>query len=175
MEHNAKAEVRPKILILIRHAHLYFFKGSYLADSGFILSIKMGKPYNMYSMLNNLKVRFLLVGAFNTLVGALAVLSAQYVFGRSFSPQFIFLSVTLLCSIPAFFLMKIFAFQTKGKYMSEYIKYITAVILNILLGSLLVFAFYDLLAFNVYVSQFAGIVSNVVFAYLLHANFTFKH
>ncbi|MDR3112883.1 MAG: GtrA family protein [Endomicrobium sp.] len=125
-------------------------------------------------MRNNLRVRFLCVGAFNTLLGATVILSAQYVFGRYLSPQFIFLFVTLLCSVPAFLLMKIFAFQTRGGYMSEYIKYITAIALNILLGSIFVFVLYNLLAVNAYISQLAGMVSNVVFAYLLHANFTFK-
>jgi putative flippase GtrA len=122
----------------------------------------------------SLKIRFLLTGLCNTLMRALLSVSAQYFLGRYLSPQAIFFFSNIICSVPAFLLMKIWVFKTKGRYIGEYIKYITSGILNILLGSIFVGIFHDCLKINAYISHISGIIVNAFVAYLLHAKVTFR-
>jgi putative flippase GtrA len=121
-----------------------------------------------------LKLRFLLVGGMNTLLGALVIVCLQYLLGAWLPPQVIFVIASLVFSFPAFYAMKHLAFRAKGNHGREYMKYLVTSGLNLLIGVAAIFLLVDFLGFNVYLGQVASIVICIVAVFILHLSFTFK-
>lgn len=118
------------------------------------------------------EIRFLLIGGATALVGLGAVFAMQMLFAESLQPQAIFLAGNVLVSPLAYLAMKFCVFETSGNYCREYVKYLTASALNLLVGVGILS-----LALGVgappYLGHVAGMVLGAAFLYTFHLFVTF--
>lgn len=121
------------------------------------------------------KLRFLIVGSINTMVG-LSVYPILYVV---FSPVgFGYIQVLLLAQIPcitfSFITNKYFVFRTKGNLTKEYAKFsifhMTLLLINLIFLPTLV----EVLRINPIVSQTLFVILVIVTSFIWHNSITFK-
>ena len=120
---------------------------------------------NKYLQKHHQKIKFLLAGGFNTALGAVITFAVQYLLGSYIGPQIVFVIGYLIASIPAYLLMKLWVFQTKGGYLREYASYISSIFFTLVTGTITVSFFYNFLQFNEYLSQLLTILLNACISY----------
>ena len=120
------------------------------------------------------KIRFLLVGGVNTLIGIGIINGLQFIIGNSMRPQYVFIIGWIIASLPNFFGMQLLVFESPGHVFAKYVKYILSSLTNCLVGICFLFLFFDLLSLNVYFSQTSVLIINAVISYSLMKFFTFK-
>lgn len=120
------------------------------------------------------KIRFLLVGGFNTVSGYLIFsLLTFYLYGM-LNNAFILIA-TYGLSVPlSFCTLKIFVFQTTGNWLKEFIKILNVYVASYFLNLILLYLFTTILLMNNYVSQALALSIMAVTMYLIHRFFTFK-
>lgn len=119
------------------------------------------------------KLRFLLVGGFNTVVSYLMFAGFLFVFGNAHY-QLSLLLAWVLSSVISFTTQKIFVWQTKGKWIKEYIKCCLSWMVGYAINAVTLGLFVKILHFNVYVGQGVAIVITTVVTYILFKYFAFK-
>lgn len=120
------------------------------------------------------KVRFVLVGGFNTIFG-FSFFALLYSFLYKDTHYLIILILSNFVSIMvAFFMLKFFVFKTKCNYLGElfrcFITYLTIFFLN----SGLLYLLVDLFNQHVIISQFFITIAIVILSYMGHKHFSFK-
>ncbi len=119
------------------------------------------------------KIRFLLVGGFNTVVSYLMFVGFIYVLGQDKYQLSLGLS-WLLSSIISFSTQKIFVFETRGHWMSEYVKCLCSWSIGYVINAGALELSISVLALNVYIGQAAAIILTTIVTYLLFKYFAFK-
>jgi putative flippase GtrA len=119
-------------------------------------------------------LRFLLVGAFNTVSGYLIFVLLYYLF----SPFVHYLVILGACAVInisiAFILHKTIVFRTRGNYLREYLRfYVVYAVPTVSSAALLTFAI-EVLRMNVYVAQAVITLAMTVVSYFGHKHFSFR-
>lgn len=119
------------------------------------------------------KIRFLLVGGFNTLLSYLLFIFfikiCNFPYQLSLIIQY-FITVNL-----SIFTMRYFVFQSRGKPIGEYFKACGVYLLMLGFNYVFLFCLIDLMEINVILSQGIYIIISTIITYLLHQNITFKN
>lgn len=118
------------------------------------------------------KLRFLLVGGFNTLSAYLIFTGLYFLFNHNYVMTVVVqYFITINISIVT---MRYYVFQSHGNFVKEYLK--AAVVYIYLLGFNLVwlYLFVDVFAINGLLSQFLYLFVSTVLTYILHKYFSFN-
>jgi putative flippase GtrA len=119
------------------------------------------------------KLRFLLVGGFNTVVSYLMFVGFTYWFGANYY-QLSLVLAWMLSSVISFSTQKIFVFCTKGKWLKEYCKCCMSWMVAYLINAGMLELVVRVIGWNVYIGQGVAIVITTVVTYILFKKFAFK-
>ena len=120
------------------------------------------------------KIRFILVGCFNTFFG-FAVFALLYLLADAYIHYLIILVLSNFISVAvAFLMLKFFVFQTQGNYLNEFMRCYVTYLIMLILNALLLYLMVDTLAQGVVLSQFIITALIVVLSYLGHKYFSFQ-
>ncbi len=122
----------------------------------------------------NLKRRYLFVGGVNTIFGYVVGIIIYMILKENFHIAVIATFVNLITITFSFITYKLFVFETKGAWISEYFKSYFVYGVSALISILLLWVFVDKLKLNIYLSQAATIITTVIVSYVGHRYFTFK-
>lgn len=119
------------------------------------------------------KIRYLLVGGYNTVVSyALYALLLWIMDGAR--EQLALLGSFLISSINSFWTQKIFVFQGRGKVHQEYVKCLASWGVSYVMNVVLLALFVKGLHMNAYLGQFVALILVTINSYLMLKCFAFK-
>lgn len=134
--------------------------------------IKIYRQIEAFWFQVNKKIRFLLVGGFNTLLSYLLFILFIEFFKMPYQVSLIIqYLITVNISI---FTMRYYVFQSIGKAGFEYFKACGVYLIMLAFNYLFLFWLIDLMGMNVILSQGIYIIISTIITYLLHQNITFK-
>ncbi len=119
------------------------------------------------------KLRFLLVGGFNTVISYTIFAGLIFLIGESKYQQSLVLS-WILSSFISFSTQKIFVFQTKGNWIKEYSKCLLTWSIGYVINAGALEVVVKLLHLNVYIGQALSILVTMIMSYILFKYFAFK-
>lgn len=125
-------------------------------------------------MIHSEKLRYLLVGGWNTAFGYLVGVGLFLMLGQHLHIVLIAIISNVIAITMSFVAYKILVFRTHGKWLIEYLKCYLVYGGNALIGVFLLWIFVDYFSMNIWLAQGAIILLAVIFSYLLHKRFTFK-
>lgn len=118
------------------------------------------------------KIRFLLVGGFNTVVSYLVFLFLLWLAGSAHY-QFALLMSWLLTTLSSFLTQKYFVWQTHGHFWAEYFKCLFTWMFSYLINAALLELLVKYILFPVWLAQALAIAAITVFTYLIFKYFAF--
>lgn len=124
-------------------------------------------------MLNRTKIRYLITGGVNTLVGYSIGVGLYKALGDSISIIWIGTLSNILSISISFLSYKIFVFRTKGKWLSEYMKAYVVYGGIAMVGIFFLWLFIDEMKVSIWFAQALVIGVTVIISYLAHSRFTF--
>ena len=123
---------------------------------------------------SNEKIRFLIVGGLNTVVGLLVFYATQYFFGKYITYIGSVLFAHFLVSGFGFFLYRRFVFKVSGNVMLDFLRfqsvYSFSLISNLVILPILVSA----CGWNVYIAQTVTVLIVTVVSFIGHKFFSFR-
>lgn len=119
------------------------------------------------------KLRFLLVGGYNTVVSYILYALFLWMSDEDY-PQLSLLLSFLLSSINSYITQKFYVFNTRGNYIREYIKCLATWTIGYFLNAGLLFALTKWLGWNPYYAQLSALIFITINNYLLLKYFAFK-
>lgn len=125
-------------------------------------------------LLDTEKIRFLIVGAFNTAFGFGTFVLVQIWIGQRVTYIGSLYISHLIGSIVAFNLYRRFVFPVSGNTFRDFLKFQTVYIFPLLVNTFLLPFFVALLHWNVFVSQAITTVLLTISSYLGHKYFSFR-
>ena len=120
----------------------------------------------------NQKVRFILVGGYNTCFSY--ALYALFVWLKM-NPHLALLLSFFLSSFNSYFTQKFYVFNTKGNYISEYIKCLTTWAGSYFINMILLILFLEFIGFNPYLAEFIALIILTCYSFVALKYFAFKH
>lgn len=118
------------------------------------------------------KIRFILVGGYNTVISYGLYALILWIINKS-SPQFALFCSFIISSVHNFFTHKIYVFNTKGNYLKEYPKCLLTWSISYFLNVLLLIFFTKILTINPYLAQFFSVIIVSINSYILLKYFAF--
>lgn len=119
------------------------------------------------------KIRFVLVGGYNTVISyGLFSLILYFINGKS--PQTALFFSFLISSVHNFFTHKIYVFNTRGNYLKEYPKCLCTWSVSYFFNTILLAIFTNILKINPYIGQLMSVVIVSINTYILLKYFAFK-
>jgi putative flippase GtrA len=125
-------------------------------------------------MLNQKKVRYLLVGGLNTLLGYTIGVGIYKAFDNNLDIVWIGLISNILSITVSFLSYKILVFRTKGMWLAEYMKSYIVYGGIALIGIFFLWLFVDKMNISIWLAQALVIGLTVIVSYLGHSRFTFR-
>jgi putative flippase GtrA len=122
----------------------------------------------------NDKIRFLLVGGYNTLFSFSLFCLLQNLLGNIFHYIVILLFCHLISVFNSFVSLKYFVFRSSKKFLNEYLKVNIVYAVYFVLNAMLLYVLKDLLAINIYIAQFICVIILTIASYFSHKYFSFK-
>ena len=116
------------------------------------------------------KIRFLMVGGYNTAVSYIIYVLLVF-FGLG--AQMALLLSFFISSINSYFSQKFFVFATKGNYLKEYSKCLSTWVGSYILNAILLFLLMKT-GLNAYIAEFIVLVILTVYRYVVLKYFAFK-
>ncbi|MBO7244285.1 MAG: GtrA family protein [Alphaproteobacteria bacterium] len=116
------------------------------------------------------KIRFLMVGGYNTAVSYIIYVLLVF-FGLG--AQMALLLSFFISSINSYFSQKFFVFATKGNYLKEYSKCLSTWVGSYILNAILLFLLMKT-GLNAYIAEFIVLVILTVYSYVVLKYFAFK-
>ena len=117
------------------------------------------------------KIRFLLVGGYNTVFSyALYVLFVYMGLNAQLALFFSF----LISSLNSYFTQKFYVFNTKGNYFKEYTKCLITWFGSYLLNAVILACLMKFLNLNPYLAEFVALVLITIYSYIVLKYFAFK-
>ncbi len=131
---------------------------------------------------HQIKIRFLVVGAWNTVFGYVVFLILNEVFNRFLSPRYVaYMTASVLGNVlaitNAFFFHKYFTFKSKEAgwdALREYFRFAGTYLFSFIIGLILLPVFVELLGMTPQVAAAVIILICTVFSYLGHSRFSFR-
>lgn len=117
------------------------------------------------------KLRFLLVGGYNTVFSY--ALYALFIYIGITAQLALFLSF-LLSSINSYITQKFYVFNTKGHYLSEYVKCLFTWFGSYLINAILLECFMRFIDLNPYLAEFLALILITIYSYITLKYFAFK-
>jgi len=125
-------------------------------------------------MLNQKRIRYLLVGGLNTLVGYSIGIAIYKAFSDSLGILWIGIISNALSITVSFLTYKTLVFRTKGMWLIEYAKaYLVYGGISIV-GIFLLWFFVDEMKISIWLAQAMVIGVGIIFSYMGHSRFTFR-
>jgi putative flippase GtrA len=128
---------------------------------------------NFWFKIND-KIRFLLVGGYNTLFSFSLFCLLQTLFGSIFHYIIILLFCHLISVFNSFVSLKYFVFRSPKNFLNEYLKVNIVYAIYFVLNATLLYVQKDLLEVNIYIAQFICIIILTIASYFSHKYFSFK-
>ena len=125
-------------------------------------------------MLNPEKIRYLLVGGLNTLVGYFIGVGMYEVFGNNLGILWVGILSNALSITVSFVTYKTLVFRTKGMWLSEYLKSYLVYGGVALIGIFFLWLFVGEMKISIWIAQALIIGVTVVVSYMGHSRFTFS-
>lgn len=125
-------------------------------------------------LLKDERVRFLLVGGFNTAFGFAVFSVLQYTVGSEIT---IFGSLYIshvVASMVAFSLYRRFVFSVNGNYWRDLVRFQSVYLVPLLINTILLPIIISVLGLNPYLAQAVTTVVLIIFSYFGHKFFSFK-
>ena len=131
---------------------------------------------------HQIKIRFLVVGAWNTVFGYVAFLILNEIFNRFLSPRYVaYMTASVLGNVlavtNAFFFHKYFTFKSPEKgwaALREYVRFAGTYLFSFVLSLILLPIFVELAGMTPQLAAAAIILICTVFSYLGHSRFSFR-
>lgn len=118
------------------------------------------------------KLRFLLVGGFNTVAAYLIFTALYFLFNHRYMLSVVIQWViSINISIAT---MRYYVFQSKGSFIKEYIKAIGVYVYMLLFNMAWLFVFIETLHVNALISQACYLLASTIITYLSHKYFSFR-
>lgn len=117
------------------------------------------------------KIRFLLVGGYNTVFSY--ALYALFVY-IGMGAQVALLLSFALSSINSYLTQKIYVFATKGDYFNEYIKCLCTWAGSYVINAVLLFIFMQAMGLNAYIAEFIVLILLTIYSYVALKYFAFR-
>ena len=125
-------------------------------------------------VLQDIRVRYLLAGAWNTLFGYSLMVYLYNVFNN----QLHIVAVAFLSSFIAismsFITYKCFVYKTKARWLVEWLRSFIVYGVATLISIFLLWFFVEIIKINIYISQALSSILVILGSYFGHRNFTFK-
>jgi putative flippase GtrA len=128
---------------------------------------------NFWFKIND-KIRFLLVGGYNTLFSFLLFCLLQTLLSGIFHYIVILLFCHLISVFNSFVSLKYFVFRSPKNFLNEYLKVNIVYAVYFVLNALLLYSLKDLFGINIYIAQLLCIIILTVASYFSHKYFSFK-
>ena len=119
------------------------------------------------------KIRFLLVGTFNAGVSYIIYSAFCIILGTD-AFQISLAIAWILSSIVSFTTQKFLVFQTKGNWISEYLKCCTTWVFSYLINAGVLEFIVKFLHINVFIAQIIATFAAAIFTYIIFKKFAFK-
>ncbi len=125
-------------------------------------------------MASNKKLRYLLVGTWNTIFGYLCAVGLYYYFGELLGVIVIGIVSNIASISMSFITYKMLVFKTHGNWLSEYLKTFLVYGMSSLIGIFILYVGVSRLKFEFWIVQGLAIILVAILSYLTHSKFTFK-
>ena len=120
------------------------------------------------------KLRFLTIGAWNTLFGYAVFVLLYYFLGNEENYVWIALIAHFISVINAFICHKHLVFQSQQSWPLEFLRFNLSYIFSLILGILLLTGAVEILHWHPVVAQGILLIFSTIISYLLHQNFSFR-
>jgi putative flippase GtrA len=120
------------------------------------------------------RIRFLLVGGYNTLFAFLLFCLLEFLFRDHFHYLIILFLSHIISVLNSFITFRFFVFRSQGHVVHEYIKINIVYLIYYLSNAALLYLLHDLFHINILISQFTCICILMVATYTAHKHFSFK-
>ena len=118
------------------------------------------------------KLRFILVGGYNTVFGYLLFVALIFLLTEKYNQLALFGSY-ILSSINSYLTQKYYVFATKNINFKEYLQCVTTWMGSYIINAVLLYILVDILHFNVYIMQIICLIICAVFNYVFLKHFVF--
>jgi len=125
-------------------------------------------------VLSRVKIRYLLVGGFNTLVGYAIGVGLYKVLESNLSIIWIGIISNIFSITVSFLSYKTLVFKSKGMWIAEYMKCYIVYGGIALIGIFFLWVFVDKMKISIWLAQALVIGLNVIVSYIGHSRFTFR-
>lgn len=119
------------------------------------------------------KIRFLLVGGYNTLFSYLLFAGILWLLGGKHE-QGVLLVSFMLSSVNSFITQKVYVFCTKGNWISEFVKCLGTWMISYVINAVLLWLLVEWMTVNPYVAQIYALVLLTIFSWVMLKHFAFK-
>ena len=119
------------------------------------------------------KLRYLLVGGYNTVISYLVFVLLLWMMNGAHEQIALLLSFAI-SSINSYWTQKIYVFGTKGNVKKEYVKCLVSWGASYILNVILLAIFVDLMEMTPYLAQFIALILVTINSYLMLKRFAFK-
>jgi len=125
-------------------------------------------------LLNREKIRYLLEGGFNTLVGYFIGIAIYKALGNDLGIIWVGILSNMITITVSFLSYKILVFKTKGMWLTEYMKSYMIYGGIAVISILFLWLFVEKMNISIWLSQALVIGVTVIISYLGHSRFTFR-
>jgi len=130
--------------------------------------------FNRIRGLHAEKLRFFLVGGWNTAFGFILGIALYYYLIDRVNIVFIGVVSNLISISMSFLTNKIFVFKTKGGWIHEYLKCYIVYGFMAAFSVFMLWFFVDFMCLNIFISQLLILLVSVCISYYGHSRFTYK-
>lgn len=122
----------------------------------------------------NEKLRFLLVGGYNTLFAYLIFCLLNYLLASHLHYLVILAITHIICVLNSFFNFRFFVFRSQKNLLREYLKVNIVYLGYFICNAAMLYVLKDLLNINILLSQLICVTTITTAIYFTHKNFSFK-
>jgi putative flippase GtrA len=124
--------------------------------------------------MENKKIKYLIVGILNTIIGYLIGVGVFKYLETSFNIFIISIVSSIFTISFSFMSYKFFVFKTKGDFIIEYLKAYLVYGSSMAISMIFLWIFIDIINISIWIAQALVILITVVFSYYGHSKFTFN-
>lgn len=128
----------------------------------------------MNHLINNKKIRYVLVGGFNTAFGYIVFYSNYIVLSKYINYILIVLLSHLISAIVAFILYRHFVFKNHNPIIPSFLKFNLSLTSQLILNLGITIFLVELAHIRVEISQFISVILSAIFGYFAHNHFSFR-